>query len=90
RLGGDLNDTRHSDALAPIFALPLADPMGEKLAATGRNPSTYWPKRRMRLDFLLLGGSAQRLYQQDSARIHTGNRAKRASDHYPVSLELDL
>ncbi len=89
-LGGDFNDTRHSDALAPIFALPLADPMGVKLAASGRNPSTYWPKRRMRLDFLLLGRAAERLYRDDSARIHTGARAKRASDHYPVSLELDL
>ena len=81
----------HQDAGAVesmVFALPLSDPMGEKLAATGRNPSTYWPKRRMRLDFLLLSAAAEGLYVADSARIHTGARAKRASDHYPVSVDL--
>ena len=54
-LGGDFNDLRSSEVLRPIFDLPLSDPLGETLAANGSNPSTYWPKRRMRLDFLLLG-----------------------------------
>ena len=87
-LGGDFNDLRSSDSLRPIFALPLADPLGEQLARTGRNPSTYWPKRRMRLDFLLLSEAAHSRVVPDSARIHADQRAKRASDHYPVSVEL--
>lgn len=89
-LGGDFNDLRSSDSLRPIFDLPLADPMGERLARTGGNPSTYWPKRRMRLDFLLLSHAAVRALVPDSAGIHASQRAKRASDHYPISVDLDL
>ena len=89
-LGGDFNDLRSSDSLQPIFALPLSDPMGEQLARTGRNPSTYWPKRRMRLDFLLLSEAAKRRMVPGSALIHADQRAKRASDHYPISVELSF
>jgi endonuclease/exonuclease/phosphatase family metal-dependent hydrolase len=89
-LGGDFNDLRSSECLAPLFELPLADPLGELLAKTGGNPSTYWPKRRMRLDFLLLSPEAARRLVPNSPQIHSGQRAKRASDHYPVSVELLL
>ncbi len=89
-LGGDFNDLRSSDCLRPIFELPLADPMGEHLATTGGNPSTYWPKRRMRLDFLLLSTAAEDALVPDSARIHASQQAKRASDHYPISVDLDF
>ena len=88
-VAGDFNDTRHSDVLATLFRLPLADPMGEVLAKTGRNPSTYWPKRRMRLDYLLLSETARSLLLPGSPAIHAGQRARRASDHYPVSVDLD-
>ena len=87
-LGGDFNDTRNSEAVAPIFGLPLSDPLGETLAQSGRNPSTYWPKRRMRLDYLLVSAAARSLLVKGSAKIHGGERARRASDHYPVSLDL--
>jgi endonuclease/exonuclease/phosphatase family metal-dependent hydrolase len=89
-LGGDLNDLCSSESLAPLFGLPLLDPMGEQLAQTGANPSTYWPKRRMRLDFLLLSPAAARLLVPNSARIHADQRAKRASDHYPISVDLEF
>ena len=88
-LGGDFNDTRRSAVLEPLFDVPLTDPLGEKLAQTGRNPSTYWPKRRMRLDFLLTSVTAHGLLVAGSEKIHASQRAKRASDHYPVSLDLD-
>ncbi len=88
-VGGDFNDTRHSEALSPLFELPLVDPLGEVLARSGRNPSTYWPKRRMRLDFLLVSEQVRGILVPDSGEIHTGARARRASDHYPVSLEID-
>ncbi len=89
-LGGDFNDLRSSASLEPLFALPLLDAMGERLAQTGGNPSTYWPKRRMRLDFLLLSAAAAGRLIPDSACIHASQRAKRASDHYPVSIDLDF
>ncbi len=89
-VGGDFNDLRSSDCLRPIFDLALVDPMGVSLASTGANPSTYWPKRRMRLDFLLLSKTAARHLVPGSARIHASQRAKRASDHYPISVDLDF
>jgi endonuclease/exonuclease/phosphatase family metal-dependent hydrolase len=89
-LAGDFNDTRSSDVLKPLFALPLSDPMGEALARSGRNPSTYWPKRRMRFDFVLLSPALRARMAAGSARIHSGQRAQRASDHYPVSVDLML
>lgn len=87
-LGGDFNDRRSSVVLEPLSGLSLSDPMGEALAASGRNPSTYWPKRRMRLDFLLLSPAARSRLVPDSPIIHSSERARRASDHYPVSLDL--
>lgn len=87
-LAGDFNDTRSSEVLAPLFSLPLSDPMGEALARTGRNPSTYWPKRRMRLDYVLLSPVVRARMVKGSARIHSGQRPRRASDHYPVSVDL--
>lgn len=89
-LGGDFNDLRSSEALQPIFSLPLGDPLGDALASNGRNPSTYWPKRKMRLDYLLLSDLAGQKLVSDSAVIHASQRAKRASDHYPISVDLVL
>jgi endonuclease/exonuclease/phosphatase family metal-dependent hydrolase len=87
-LAGDFNDLRSSEVLRPIFELPLGDPLGDALKASGANPSTYWPKRRMRLDFLLLSDAAAKRLTPDSARIHASQRARRGSDHYPVSVDL--
>lgn len=89
-LGGDFNDLRSSEVLRPIFDLPLSDPLGEILAANGSNPSTYWPKRRMRLDFLLLGEAARMRMARGGARIHASQRARRGSDHYPISVDLQF
>lgn len=87
-VGGDFNEVRSSPVLEPLFALPLRDPMGERLAQTGRNPSTYWPKRKMRLDYLLLSEAAGRKLVSGSAEIHASQRARRASDHFPISVDL--
>jgi endonuclease/exonuclease/phosphatase family metal-dependent hydrolase len=87
-LVGDFNDTRGSAAVAPLFDL-LGDPLGEQLAKTGQNPSTYWPRRRMRLDFILTSATAQLRVVEGSGRIHRSERSRRASDHYPVSVDLD-
>lgn len=87
---GDFNDTRNSESLAHLFAMPFTDPLDDQLRRTGRNPSTYWPKRRMRIDHILVSPAAQAFVRKDSARIHSSRQAQKASDHYPVSLDLDL
>lgn len=83
---GDCNDQFSSDAMAPLRALALRDPVGEAVRQAGRNPSTYWPKRRMRIDHILSWPhDGVRL---DNPMIHANNMARTASDHYPVSIEL--
>ncbi len=82
---GDFNDRWSADSLAPLRDLGLIDPLGAELKQRGRNPSTYWPKRRMRIDHILFarGGATNPV-------IHINHMARQASDHYPVSLELDI
>jgi endonuclease/exonuclease/phosphatase family metal-dependent hydrolase len=89
-LAGDFNDTRNSEPLRPLFSIPLFDPVGEGLARTGSNPSTYWPRRRMRIDFILASTQGRRLLVPHGERIHNSQQAKRASDHFPVSVDLQL
>jgi endonuclease/exonuclease/phosphatase family metal-dependent hydrolase len=84
---GDFNDTKHSPALAAIVDLGLADPLGEQLETANANPSTYWPKRRMRIDFILASAAAQQRMVPGSGAIHASQMAARASDHYPVSVD---
>lgn len=87
-LAGDFNDVPHATSLAAIDHLELHDPHAARLAKLGRNPTTYWPKRRTRIDRLLLSGNLVSHVQADSARIHIGDRARRASDHFAVSVDL--
>lgn len=85
---GDLNDLLSSDALQPLRELPLQDVVGAQLRQAGRNPSTYWPKRRMRIDHILLNTTLAAWLVPGSAVIHANNMARTASDHYPVSVTL--
>jgi endonuclease/exonuclease/phosphatase family metal-dependent hydrolase len=85
---GDFNDLLSSDALQPLQKLPLIDVIGVQLRQSGRNPSTYWPRRRMRIDHILLDQRLSGAMVDGSAVIHASNMAQSASDHYPVSLQL--
>lgn len=87
---GDFNERRTSDSVSCLFSMAFADPLDAQLRQEGRNPSTYWPKKHMRLDHILLSARARDLLRKGSARIHASHRGKQASDHYPVSLRLDL
>lgn len=88
---GDFNDLSVADALSPLDALDLVDCHAVALrnAAVRRNPSTYWPKRAMRIDRLLLSEDTARRVVPGSTQIHAGRMGREASDHFPVSLELD-
>jgi endonuclease/exonuclease/phosphatase family metal-dependent hydrolase len=87
---GDFNDRMVNDALAPVVALGFADPLGSRLKSTGRNPSTYWPRRRMRIDHILVSANGLPVVVDDSPQIHASHMARTASDHYPVSIDLAL
>lgn len=89
-LMGDFNDTGSSDAMVPIRQLNFVDPHKVWFQAMGRNPTTYWPKRRRRIDRIYVSPETADLVVQGSQVIHAGEMAKQASDHYPVSIVLDL
>ena len=87
---GDFNDVASSSVFAPLDDLDLTDLHAERYTAMGRRPSTYWPKRRARIDRIVLNPAAAALALPDTAEIHNGHRAQVASDHYPVSLDLEV
>jgi len=66
------------------------DVIGAQLQArnTGIQPATYWPKRRSRIDLILLNEAARQCLVVDSPTIHRNQMARTASDHYAVSLQL--
>lgn len=87
---GDFNDRWSSEALLALHPLEFADPLGAVLRRSGRNPSTYWPKRRMRIDHILVAENTLPRVLPDSPMIHVSGMARTASDHYPVSIGLNL
>ena len=89
-LVGDFNDAASSDALKPIRQLKFVDVHHEWFQNQGRNPTTYWPRRRSRIDRIYLSPETAELVTEGSQVIHAGEMAKQASDHYPVSVELNF
>lgn len=88
-LMGDFNDLASADCLAALAALGWSDPHELRYRELGRNPSTYWPKRRMRLDRMLVSLETVGRVMHESATIYSGELFRRASDHYPVTLDLE-
>lgn len=88
---GDFNDSAASTAFEPLSAVPdgpLFDPIMRELVPVDPRARTYWPKRRSRVDRILLNRSAAKIYQRGSVRIWHGNTSEVASDHFPVSVDL--
>ena len=87
---GDFNELSSAENLQPINQLGWYDAHEEKFARLGRNPSTYWPKRRMRLDRILMSPETVPKLIDDSAQLFSGDLFRQASDHLPVSIDLQL
>ncbi len=89
---GDFNAAPADPSLSPLLGSDLLwDPIAEELEAGGLLvPSYRCGVHTNRIDFALLAASARAHYVAGSARIHRGPRAEVASDHYPLSVELDL
>ncbi|MEM1434922.1 MAG: endonuclease/exonuclease/phosphatase family protein [Pseudomonadota bacterium] len=91
---GDFNDSWTSDPMAPLRALRWIDVMQWEVArsrgARARSPGTYWKKRHARLDFVHVSPQLHAHLVPGSARTHSGALGQRASDHYPVSVDLQL
>lgn len=90
---GDFNDLLVSDALTPLRDLQWMDAVAadhHALGKVGRLPGTYWPRRRMRIDHVLLNPAASACLVAGSAETHISTLAQRGSDHYPVSVDLTV
>lgn len=87
---GDFNDTASSDPIAPVRQLRFVDPHKQWFQSTGSNPTSYWPRRRKRIDRIYLSPETQDLVVPGSQIIHSGEMAKQASDHYPVSVQIEV
>ena len=88
---GDFNDNPTSTAFSALERLrdgPLFDPLMRELVPTNPRISTYWPKRRTRIDRILLNQQARKRYRSGSIKLWSNKRAEIASDHFPLSIEL--
>jgi endonuclease/exonuclease/phosphatase family metal-dependent hydrolase len=88
---GDFNDSPLSSAFEPLAKLrggTLYDPVMRELVPVNPRISTYWPKRRSRVDRILLNSHAKSAYVAGSIRLWSGNTAEIASDHFPLSIAL--
>lgn len=88
---GDFNDNPTSTAFEPLARLAggaLFDPLMRELVPANPRLSTYWPKRRTRIDRILLNKVAHKCYQLGSIKLWGNKRAETASDHFPLTVDL--
>lgn len=85
---GDLNNTSGHYSVRPVVKnLGFSDIVKGEVPA---NASTYWDNVGDRIDYILLSDLAESPYVDGSGTIHNSSRARTASDHYAVSVELRL
>jgi len=87
---GDMNERHDHASLQPIMALGYFDPVLAELVPGDPTLSTHWIKSRDRIDHLLLSKTAHAHYVPGSALVHREAGARKASDHYPVSVDLEI
>lgn len=90
---GDFNDLPSSDALTALRQSSWVDALAHDQVLTegkGRLPGSFWPRRRARIDRVLLNPAAAQRLVRGSTATHASTLAQRGSDHYPVSAELRL
>ena len=87
---GDLNQRHDHESLAAIMSLRYFDPVLAELVPQNNQLSTHWSRPRARIDHLLLGPAAHHRYIAGSAAVHREAGARKASDHYPVSIALQF
>ena len=90
-LAGDLNQRHRGESILPITDWrELQDPVYEEIQSIDPTTTTFHSKPKERIDYLLPGTNLHHHYISGSAKIHKSSIAKKASDHYPVSLDFEL
>ncbi len=83
-LVGDFNEGSDGEALAPLRRAGLHDVAGKD----AEQVPTFWPACA-RIDHVFANTTALRRVEGD-LQVHASRRARRASDHFPVSVALRL
>ncbi len=90
-LAGDLNQRYKHKSIQPLTRwAELYDPVVNEIISAAPKTTTYHSKPKERIDYLLLGQNLRPYYVEPSAKIHRSNRTKTASDHLPVSIDLEF
>ncbi len=85
---GDFNNTSRNKTIRSVMSqLGFKDALK---AEVGSNATTYWRKAKDRIDYIMLSNVAAAGYIPNSGKIHASKTARTASDHFPVSVTLDL
>jgi endonuclease/exonuclease/phosphatase family metal-dependent hydrolase len=82
---GDFNAPWDSESLTPLRSLGLVN-----LLEATRPPKapTFWPGAGAEIDLVLATAAALPYVVRGSVHVHESQRARKGSDHYPVSFEL--
>lgn len=92
-IAGDLNERVDGDAVQLLIKeLELVDLVERDWITLDKRPSYSWftKSTKARLDYLLATGACDRLVSHNSAQIHVAAAMRKASDHYPVTVDLTL
>ncbi|MFT5111963.1 MAG: endonuclease/exonuclease/phosphatase family metal-dependent hydrolase [Parasphingorhabdus sp.] len=90
-LAGDLNQRYTHSSLRPLCGWQsLYDPVRREIIPVRKNATTYHAKKKERIDYIFLCKNLRHYYIEDSATIHDSLLARIASDHLPVSVDLDF
>ena len=88
---GDLNHTSEDASIKPLLKnLQYSDPIFDEIIMKDKNATTYWSKKGERIDYILLSELANTLHIEGSSMIHKSTTARIASDHYAVSIDINL
>jgi endonuclease/exonuclease/phosphatase family metal-dependent hydrolase len=90
-LAGDLNQRHRGESIKPITDwAELRDPIFEDIQYNDPSATTFHPKPKERIDYLLPAINLYHHYIPGSAKIHKSTMAKKASDHFPVSIDFEF
>lgn len=88
-VAGDLNHRRNNSSVRALtMDLGFLDPVQRDLVPGNRRLSTYWKKSSDRIDYVLISDASA--YIDGSAHVYRSAAARVASDHYCVSIDLEV
>lgn len=90
---GDFNDRPGGESIRPLHPrMQFCDIIALDFKSDHYEEAyTFHSKKfRSRIDFILLSDRAMKCYRKNSVNIFNKNHAKRASDHFPAHITLDL